>query len=189
MSSARKLHLPKQIDTIANTRGDVRLHNEIISFLSNNSLSFPAGVEETSGKQIVVGLQKTLFYLEPHLKTFNGRQPHFILTFFQPLLQTVHIIRGPMVMLSNLWRTKMESLTQSLFDLLSLPAISTSRWHAFKSALEELSFNLSEYVSYLKSQSERVADYHLSKLLFICQQMALRVMSKYFMQTKLVGLN
>ena len=52
MSSAQTLHLPKEIDSSANNRDDVRLYNDIICFMSNRSLGFHAGTEQTSGKQI-----------------------------------------------------------------------------------------------------------------------------------------
>ncbi len=89
MASSRKLHLPKEMGSNA-VRGDIRLYNDIIHFMSNNSLGFHAGVEQTSGKQIVSALQKVLFYIEPHLTTLNGRKANFIPTYFQPLLNTVY---------------------------------------------------------------------------------------------------
>ncbi len=52
MASSRKLDLPKERSSNAG-RGDIRLYNDIIHFMSNNSLGFHAGVEQTSGKQIV----------------------------------------------------------------------------------------------------------------------------------------
>ncbi len=160
MSSAQTLHLPKEIDSSANNRGDVLLYNDIICFMSNRSLGFHAGTEQTSGKQIIVALQKLLFYIEPHLRTLNGRKANFVPTYFQPLLQTVHnnpTSHGHSV--KPLERSKFEN-PFSIY--LSLPAISTRNWCPFKSALEELSFNVTGYVHYLESNSERVAEVHRS---------------------------
>ena len=64
MASARALHLPQKLDS-SHTRGD-NLLNNIIDFMSEHSLSFSAGVEHTSGKQVVSTLQRVLFYIQPH---------------------------------------------------------------------------------------------------------------------------
>ena len=52
MASALALHLPKKLDS-SNARGDNLLYNDIIDFMSEHSLGFSAGVEHTSGKQVV----------------------------------------------------------------------------------------------------------------------------------------
>ncbi len=44
MASSRKLHLPKEMGSNS-VRGDIWLYNDIIHFMSNNSLGFHAGVE------------------------------------------------------------------------------------------------------------------------------------------------
>ncbi len=50
MSSSQTLRLPKEFDTSAINRGDIRLYNALIQFMSNQSLGFHAGMEQTSGK-------------------------------------------------------------------------------------------------------------------------------------------
>ena len=163
MASSRKLHLPKEMGS--STRGDIRLYNDIIHFMSNNSLGFHAGVEQTSGKLIVSTLQKVLFYIEPHLTTLNGRKANFLPTYFQPLLNTVY--NNPTAhhhAVKPLEKSKLDDLSQILFECLSLSCLYPSKWQPFKSALEELSFNLVGYIDYLKSKNDRMIEVHLKRV-------------------------
>lgn len=163
MNSSTKLRLPKEIGSNDNCRGDVRLYNDIIRFISDHSLGFCTGTEQTSGKLVVSALQKLFFYIEPHLSTLKGRKANFVPSYFQPLLKTVY--NNPTShhhAIKPLEKSKLDNLSQGLFDCLSLPFISTPRWLPFKTALEELSFNLVGYIDYLKAKSERMTEVHES---------------------------
>lgn len=163
MSNAKKLCLPNKIDSGARNRGDIQLYNDIIQFMMNKSLGFHPGTEQASGRQIIVALQKVLFYIQPHLQTLNGRKANFVPVYFQPLLQRAYnnpSSHGHSV--KPLERSKLETLSQSIFDCLSLPIINAPLWSLFKSALEELSFNVVGYVHYLESNVERVTRVHRS---------------------------
>lgn len=88
MSSAQTLRLSKEIDSSANNTGDVRLYN---IFMSNRSLGFYAGTEQTSGKQIVVALQ--ILSLIYKLKW----RPHISSLYYKEYTTTLHLM-------VNLWK-------------------------------------------------------------------------------------
>ena len=49
MSSAQRLHLPKEVPS---SRGDAHLYNEIIGFMSSHSLGFHAGTEHLVSRSL-----------------------------------------------------------------------------------------------------------------------------------------
>ncbi len=59
-------------------------------------------------------------------------------------------------------KSKLDNLSQILFDCLSLPCLSPSKWQPFELALEELSFKLVRYIDYLKSKNDRMSEVHQS---------------------------
>ena len=153
---------PKSL-ILVGTRGDSLLYSDIIEFLSNHSLGFHAGVECTSGKLVVSALQKALFYLQPHLSTLNGRKSNFVPVYFKPLIEKNY--NDPSShhhAIKPLEKTKLYNILQRLYDCLALPAIGMPRWDSFKSSLEEIALNISNYVSYLSEKSESMSLAHHS---------------------------
>ena len=166
MASASKLRLPSKLlsmERYEKGRGDYRLHDDIIDFLDRKNLGFGAGLENTTGKQVVKALADTLFFLQPHLKTINGRIPNFIPSYFACVMEksyndpTAHKHSVPPIKCEILGK-----LNESLYSVLLLPAIQSSRWKDFTMAVRILSDNCHKYVIYLEEKAKVVQQNHLS---------------------------
>ena len=167
MMAARELKFPPKVFSTPERyeigRGDHRLHDDIIDFLKKRGLGFSPGVENSTGKQVVKALSDALFYIQPHVKTFNGRISEFILSYFSSLLDQVY--NDPRVhkhALSPIRRETLQKISGPLFTLMLLPLLQTTRWKEFATAIEKLAKNIDKYIEYLQQQAIKIQEAHRS---------------------------
>lgn len=167
MMAAKELKFPSKVFSTPERyeigRGDHRLHDDVVDFLRNKGLGFSPGAENTTGKQVVKSVSDALFYIQPHLKTFNGRIPAFIPSYFSCLLDQIY--NDPQShkhALSPIKREMLQKISGPLFTLMLLPLMKTARWKAFAAAVEALAKNIDMYMEYLQQQTIRMREAHRS---------------------------
>ena len=133
LTSATELKLPPKILT-TNERYEVRrddrhLHYDIIDLFNHKGFGFSPATGNSTGKQIVKALTDAIFHIQPRLRTFNGRIPNLIPSYFSALLD--HVYNNPQAHKHALHLIKkgtLHKISSPLFSLMLFPVMQAAAW-------------------------------------------------------------
>ncbi|XP_078701692.1 uncharacterized protein LOC144927829 [Branchiostoma floridae x Branchiostoma belcheri] len=147
-----------------NTRGDIRLYNDIIDVLKGQGFRFVrTKAYEASSKEIMTSIRNSVWYMLPHLKKLADRSIYLpkALRSLYDKNTFAQVYNNPTLhrhTLTPMSCRDLEMHAQELFKVATLPLLQQPKLKSVKDIVVEIGQGLSKYSEHLQASNQKVQE-------------------------------